>query len=817
MRPQDIEDAKRKYALSLLGDSISGLPPGYIAGFELTLSGGNITIGPGIANIFGMQVARSTSTQITDDMWGVPRLKGKYYYIYISKWNEFYIDQLAPSVLSGAYGYYHPSTNYRYLGKLYNNSYGQFQYVVTEGSARAESLDIGSVKAEHMSIGELTAGTFLHDDSEPIPDGTELFDLSNPACKSSDDLNPAQRLIWHEPDKYFADYVTEYANPMVKWNAGSVAGSEDAWTLTASPTGKGFGVSGFFQASTNLVTDPEDFTGTDWSTTNATVTLDVLTFNGRKFSKIVSSANNGSANQVIAFTGDGVKSFHIVLRKGTEQTNSRAWIRDTTAPANRLDFYADWTTQTTTVVAGTLLKEIWYGTDIVEWYGLTSSVTAANTNGVLITPSLDDTGTVYATMAMASDDTFISPYCAGDRLANVLNYYKTMPEQFTVMFWVRPWFEYNVSTFRTFFEFALSGDATTRFIIYYASADDTIRAQYTNSNVRVLVSQVFDDGSSYTDINQWIHVAAKVDLSTGDTTGSALWINGVQKDITWDGNIDAYATDITQMSVGYSIATGANCADSLMTDLLFDDSLLDDQVIIDHYNNARPWYDPTEISNYEQTVRINKSGIKLYNTSLNISDRFGRDIDISNASGLMARDAQGKIIHDIPNDVILSDMIYNGHLVFKEAPDFIDAYSYENTGVATGDSFGSGVRNVDLSSLYPGNLTNVKGIKASVYIRVNMDDLKTQEEANVWAYVRFSTEYNVAPTAFNIAAARYIRAGTLGADDVEVDDVIIVQADIPIVNGTYITWSTTGAFASMQNGDDNWLCQTYLYLLGFWI
>jgi len=244
---------------------------------------------------------------------------------------------------------------------------------------------------------------------------------------------------------------------------------------------------------------------------------------------------------------------------------------------------------------------------------------------------------------------------------------------------------------------------------------------------------------------------------------------------------------------------------------------LDDQVIIDHYNNARPWYDPTEISNYEQTVRINKSGIKLYNTSLNISDRFGRDIDISNASGLMARDAQGKIIHDIPNDVILSDMVSMGHLVYKEAPDFIDSYTYNNIGVDVTDSDQSGPQNVDISAYYPGGLNNPKGVKLFITIYLFADDLKTQEATTLGCVVQYSVKYNTAPGSYNYLGRVFRYSGFADGDDREIRSLVGFQADAPIVNDKYLTWSITSTFATMVAANDDWSAQVFFYLLGFWI
>ena len=74
---------------------------------------------------------------------------------------------------------------------------------------------------------------------------------------------------------------------------------------------------------------------------------------------------------------------------------------------------------------------------------------------------------------------------------------------------------------------------------------------------RSIVSQQFDDGSSHSDLNQWLTIDIAIDLSTGTTAGSQLWVDKISRDTTWSGAIDAKSSEFAKLDIGHS-AGGSN-------------------------------------------------------------------------------------------------------------------------------------------------------------------------------------------------------------------------------------------------------------------
>ncbi|KKL17496.1 hypothetical protein LCGC14_2484990, partial [marine sediment metagenome] len=92
-------------------------------------------------------------------------------------------------------------------------------------------------------------------------------------------------------------------------------------------------------------------------------------------------------------------------------------------------------------------------------------------------------------------------------------------------------------------------DANTFFRIYYDISDIFQILWKDGGTARVLVSSQYDDGASFRNINQYITLTAAIDLTTGDTSGSSLWLNKVQDDTVWSGAIDAHTTVLNKMQI----------------------------------------------------------------------------------------------------------------------------------------------------------------------------------------------------------------------------------------------------------------------------
>ena len=476
------------------------------------------------------------------------------------------------------------------------------------------------------------------------------------------------------------------------------------------------GAIGVFQPIENVTTSPEDLTNAaGWISVRATVTLSDLYIDGKRFSKIQGDGTGdyGRTYRNVTLTGDGGKSVHCIFKKGNN-IKTRMFLYDLTADTIRFQAELVWATKVVTAVVGTVFEVNWYSDDTVEILGISTACIAANTNQIFVYGPYDAGGNTttygYATAVMVEDNSYPTPYTPTIRETNLLKYQYRMPPVFTIMFWIRPWFAYDTGDNKHLLEWILDG--SHQFAFYYKASGDTIRVfWYSAGTPRELISQQFDDGSVHDDINQWIHVAAKINLTTGAATGSELWINGILRNDNWGGAIDGYSNDYPALTIGdYALGLGGNyVSDSLFSDLLIVPYLVGDSIIKDHYLKNRPWYEPAEIANVERTVKVGPGGIRMHNSALTLTDRFRRQIDISNQAGLLARDAAGKVIHDIPDALILKDMIYGGHNLWRESPDYIDSYilNYTDTQIARGVT--SPTQNIDLTSYLPPECPTPKG------------------------------------------------------------------------------------------------------------
>ncbi len=212
-------------------------------------------------------------------------------------------------------------------------------------------------------------------------------------------------------------------------------------------------------------------------------------------------------------------------------------------------------------------------------------------------------------------------------------------------------------------------------------------------------------------------------------------------------------------------------------------------------------------------MRIDKSGIKLHNTSLTISDNKRRLIDISNQSGLLARDATGAIIHDIPDAVILKDMVYGGHTIWKEAPNFIDALTLIYTDVLVDRTAVHAWSNVNLTASIPAGLTNVKGALVVTSLEVYAAGEKTQATTSLQGQAQYSVKYDTLPGSYNTFILTYYRSSVPEIQRYKK----LSQAVIPVVynnNIPYITWDIKMIFEAMLANNFQYYLAGRIWLQG---
>ena len=203
----------------------------------------------------------------------------------------------------------------------------------------------------------------------------------------------------------------------------------------------------------------------------------------------------------------------------------------------------------------------------------------------------------------------------------------------------------------------------------------------------------------------------------------------------------------------------------------------------------------------------------MHNAALTLTDNKRRLIDISPSAGLYAEDAAGIIIHDIPDALILKDMIYGGHIIWKETPNFIHGLLLTYTDNEVNRIATKPWANINLLAYLPSGLTNVKGALVLVDTTRYAHDGKVQVITSLRGEVRYSVKYNTLPGGYN--NLRLVDNKSSGAETMQLKNS--VQALIPVVynnNIPYITWDIKMTYGNMVPGNFNYYLQAFLFLQG---
>lgn len=225
---------------------------------------------------------------------------------------------------------------------------------------------------------------------------------------------------------------------------------------------------------------------------------------------------------------------------------------------------------------------------------------------------------------------------SGDRIDNFLHYVRDMETEFTML-----WKTYLVYSSGTNYFFEWWYDASSYLAMYF---DGDLKVDISGSVTTISLS-----------MNGWRDFAIRVESSN-----VYVFVDGDLEDTISYGGFANVPTDLY-------IGTDHNYDNHLegsILDWLIDSDLQDNAAIKFHDEIDMPWFDPTDIRNQVSSVVINKSGIRMNKAEYAQADKKDRTIDIGTL-GILVRDANGKIIHDILNEP-LTDNYYMGHLYWLD-------------------------------------------------------------------------------------------------------------------------------------------------------
>lgn len=123
-----------------------------------------------------------------------------------------------------------------------------------------------------------------------------------------------------------------------------------------------------------------------------------------------------------------------------------------------------------------------------------------------------------------------------------------MTQKFTLQIGFISRFAFNIGAIQYLWSWRVS--ATQYFRVLYDNTADKFYVQWIDGGTqRTLASAQYDNGASYRNIGQKIVLTTAIDLSTGTTAGSALWMDKTQDDTAWSGNIDAKVTEFNKAQI----------------------------------------------------------------------------------------------------------------------------------------------------------------------------------------------------------------------------------------------------------------------------
>jgi hypothetical protein len=198
-----------------------------------------------------------------------------------------------------------------------------------------------------------------------------------------------------------------------------------------------------------------------------------------------------------------------------------------------------------------------------------------------------------------------------------------------------------------------------------------------------------------------------------------------------------------------------------------------------------------------------------------LTDSRNRYIEISSKKGIYADDRQGHVIHDIPDAPVLTDMIYGGHVIWREAPAVLQTVNASYGSADTTHAWSGAVINTPVDG-YLAGLTNVKGLILGVYLTGSNNAAKT-EVGMRWGMGAFYCHIYDTAGAANQPLVYVLNKAEVAGLSIEIG--IRVQASaVPLTWNAgipYISWWQYIYWNGSTNNNSAFSITTALSILGY--
>lgn len=559
---------------------------------------------------------------------------------------------------------------------------------IGQGGVGKVGIADGAVGSAAMTFGVDTDGADPRATWEVISSQVEeLFDLFSPDLISTAGRIPSAR--------------------EVSWIHGTAV---ENWTKYDDPWTKfeGYGSAGIFCAKTNLITEPEDLSGSLWYRTAATSEIQTTRIRGSLWTKITcASSGTASVRHDVAVTGTSATIGVTIMRgnaTATSETPAVALV-DWSSSATVGGVIVNWAAQTVTAWAtGRATEEQidakWISSSLVDVMFAVTGIIPGNTNCLHLYPTLDEATSEYAyfSRVMVSEGRHPSAwYTPTARATQYAAWPLSVPYDGSVEGWCRPMFGIDQTNYHH--AFILGDDDATV---------GTVSLRW--DSALGMVARIYKDASNYRTsymaalpssptMRAWHHYL--VSWSVSSETLRFFWDGVEQTGSSASGSVSSMTFTESRFTLGANITS--ETWHGLMNDVMLRSVTSESTT---HYSSEVPWYDPSEITNPDASVRFTNSGLRGHNTSAIFTDTVGRSINVSAQAGLEARDMAGIVIHDIPDAPLLTNAYYMGH--YYKHKDDATKYTLLDDSTPIEGAWTS------LNVLTDGN-TNLKGVRLKYY------------------------------------------------------------------------------------------------------
>jgi hypothetical protein len=247
------------------------------------------------------------------------------------------------------------------------------------------------------------------------------------------------------------------------------------------------------------------------------------------------------------------------------------------------------------------------------WTPVTQTVSSAAYNGnrsYTLTMSADVSATLSPGMRVRTTRTVTAPTQCTSLNGTTQYYSKTTPTglSFTTTFTCSAWVKLS--------SYAVGGiiarrNADTEGWSMQINADGTIRL----SALRIALNNKRIDSYQSIPLNKWVHVAATMDVSAGDTTAQKIWIDGVEVPRSYNltGTATALVQGTTALVVGARTSAGSDPFPGKIAQAAVFSSQLSDATVKSYYSQGLSGTETNLVSAYS----FNNSITDLNTTNAN--------------------------------------------------------------------------------------------------------------------------------------------------------------------------------------------------------